>query len=291
MEENKLNTPAEEEAKAEKKNKKEAKPKEKKSFGQWMKQHFSEKAITEFFKSKRSRPLVITVCSLLVLALAFVIYVSTYYRADADAINTYAATYLEEDTNVYFDKSGNIVVAPGDAKAGFIFYPGGKVEYTSYLPLMIALANRGILSVIVEMPYNLAVFDVNAADGITEDFPEIEDWYIGGHSLGGAMAAKYLKENNDKLDGIVLLASYSTDFLADTRAFTLYGTEDKVMNYDKLRQYMVNLPVEAKETLINGGNHAYFGMYGEQRGDGDAWITPTEQINLAARCIADFIFE
>ena len=159
------------------------------------------------------------------------------------------------------------------------------------LPLMIALANRGILSVIVEMPCNLAVFDVNAADGIKDGFPEIENWYIGGHSLGGAMAAKYLYKNIDKLDGIVLLASYSTELLEGTRAFTLYGTEDKVMNQEKLRQYIVNLPVEADETLINGGNHAYFGMYGEQRGDGDAWITATEQINLAARCIADFIFD
>ena len=275
----------------EKKNKKDLQPEQKGGIGQWMKQHFSEKAISEFFKSKRSRPLIITVCSLIVIAIAFVIYVSTYYRADSDAINAYAATYLEEDTNVYLDDSGNIVVAPDDAKAGFIFYPGGKVEYTSYLPLMIALANRGILSVIVEMPCNLAVFDVNAADGITEDFPEIEDWYIGGHSLGGAMAAKYLKKNNDKLDGIVLLASYSTDVLEDTRALTLYGDLDEVMNYNKLEKYILNLPIGSDETQIVGGNHAYFGMYGEQKGDGKATITATEQINLAARCIADFIFE
>ena len=261
------------------------------SLGAWLKQTFTRENIKHFFTGKKTCPLIITVGSLLVVALAFLIYVSTYYRADAEAINAYAEEYLEEDTKVYFDGEGNIVVAPEDAKAGFIFYPGGKVEYTSYLPLMIALANRGILSVIVEMPCNLAVFDVNAADGIKESFPEIENWYIGGHSLGGAMAAKYLYKNIDKLDGIVLLASYSTELLEDTRAFTLYGTEDKVMNQEKLRQYIVNLPVEADETLINGGNHAYFGMYGEQRGDGDAWITATEQINLAARCIADFIFD
>lgn len=261
------------------------------SLGAWLKQTFTRENIKHFFTGKKTRPLIIAVGSLLVVALAFLIYVSTYYRADAEAINAYAEEYLDEGTKVYFDGEGNIVVAPEDAKAGFIFYPGGKVEYTSYLPLMIALANRGILSVIVEMPCNLAVFDVNAADGIKEGFPEIENWYIGGHSLGGAMAAKYLYKNIDKLDGIVLLASYSTELLEDTRAFTLYGTEDKVMNQEKLRQYIVNLPVEADETLINGGNHAYFGMYGEQRGDGDAWITATEQINLAARCIADFIFD
>ena len=291
MEENRTEFEVDKEIKTKKENKEEINTKEKKSFGQWLKQNFSEKAITDFFKSKKSRPLIITVCSLLVLALVFVIYISTYYRADADAINTYAATYLKEDTNVYFDDSGNIIVAPSDATVGFIFYPGGKVEHTSYLPLMIALANRGILSVIVEMPCNLAVFDINAADGIAESFPEIENWYIGGHSLGGAMAAKYLAKNTDKLDGIVLLASYSTEILEDTRAFTLYGTEDKVMNQEKLRQYIINLPVESDETLINGGNHAYFGMYGEQRGDGKAQISAIEQIDLAARCIADFIFE
>ena len=282
MEENKTKLQTEEEK---------VQPEEKKSLGRWIKQHFSEKAIKDFFTSKKNRPLIITVCLLLVIALACVIYVSTYYRADSDAINAYAATYLEEDTDVYFDDSGNIVVAPSDAKAGFIFYPGGKVEYTSYLPLMIALANRGILSVIVEMPCNLAVFDINAADGIADSFPEIENWYIGGHSLGGSMAASYLSKNNDKFDGIVLLASYSTEVLKDTRAVTIYGTEDQVMNQEKLRKYIINLPIESDETLINGGNHAYFGMYGEQKGDGEARISATEQINLTARCIADFIFK
>ena len=291
MEENRTEFEVEKEIKAEKKNKEEVKTKEKKSFGQWLKQNFSEKAITEFFKSKKSRPLIITVCSVVVLALVFVIYIATYYRADVAAINAYGESYFEDDTIVYMEDNGNIVVAPSDAKAGFIFYPGGKVEHTSYLPLMIALANRGILSVIVEMPCNLAVFDINAADGIADSFPEIENWYIGGHSLGGAMAAKYLAKNTDKLDGIVLLASYSTELLENTRALTLYGDLDKVMNYNKLEKYILNLPIGSDETQIVGGNHAYFGMYGEQRGDGKAQISAIEQIDLAARCIADFIFE
>ena len=82
-------------------------------------------------------------------------------------------------------------------KCGFIFYPGGKVEYTAYAPLM---------CVLLKMPLNLAVLDVNAADSVFDMFPEISSWYIGGHSLGGSMAASYALENTDKLEGLVLLA-------------------------------------------------------------------------------------
>ena len=62
--------------------------------------------------------------------------------------------------------------------AGFIFYPGGKVEAAAYEPLMVTCAEQGILSILVEMPFNLAVFDINAADGLTEMYPQVDDWYF-----------------------------------------------------------------------------------------------------------------
>ena len=114
--------------------------------------------------------------------------ISDYYRANNEAISA----FLPQGTTWKEEPDGKIVFEPEGATKGFIFYPGGKVEYTAYIPLMQACAEEGILCVLVEMPFHLAVFDVNAADGIQKEYPEIEEWYIGGHSLGGSMAASYL---------------------------------------------------------------------------------------------------
>jgi hypothetical protein len=129
--------------------------------------------------------LIITGTVIIAIALIFgacAIYLADYYRADEGAIAVFSP---EDNITVSSLKGGNVVFAPQDAKTGIIFYPGGKVEHNAYQPLMAALARKGVLCILVEMPFNLAVFDINAADGIREQYPEIEDWYIGGHSLGG----------------------------------------------------------------------------------------------------------
>ena len=103
------------------------------------------------------------------------------------------------------------------------------------------------------------------------------------------MAASYLANNTEKIDGLVLLGSYSTADVADSRVLSIYGSEDGVMNREKYDKYKTNLPTDTAELVIDGGNHAYFGMYGEQRGDGEAALTPQEQISITAENIADFI--
>ena len=217
------------------------------------------------------------------------VYVNDYYHADVIAIGDFLENEMVS-SSFNIDESGLIVATPGDEiKAGLIFYPGGKVEHTAYLPLMIALAERGILCVLTPMPCRLAVLDVNAAEEIFEKFPQVDSWYIGGHSLGGSMAASYLSKNTDKLDGLVLLGSYSTADVSDSHVITILGTEDEVTNMKKYENNKVNIPIGCEEVLITGGNHAYFGMYGEQKGDGIASITPAEQITRAAYRIADFI--
>ena len=152
------------------------------------------------------------------LILIFGIYVSDYYRADKNAISTF--DHLESISITQID-DGVITYTPKGAETGFIFYPGGKVEYTAYEPLMLACAEQGIFCVLLEMPCNLAVLDMNAADGIREQFPEIESWYLGGHSLGGSMAASYLAKNTDAFQGLVLLGSYSTADISDSNITVL----------------------------------------------------------------------
>ena len=143
----------------------------------------------------------------------------------------------------------------------------------------------------VEMPFNLAVFDISAADGIQENYPEIKEWYIGGHSLGGSMAAAYLGDNIESYDGLVLLGSYSTEDLKDSglEVLSIYGSEDEVLNKEKYDECKSNLPQDFCERIIDGGCHAYFGMYGEQEGDGSATVTNEEQMNITSKEIARFV--
>ena len=245
----------------------------------------------KLFTDKRKRKIFIIIASvflsLAILAGASAIYICDFYRADNEAIGA----FLPEGAAWQEEPDGNVVFKPEGATKGLIFYPGGKVEYTAYIPLMQACAENGILCVLVEMPFNLAVFDINAADGIQKEYPEIEDWYIGGHSLGGSMAAYYLADKADDYEGLILLGSYSTKDLSDTdlSVLSVFGSEDKVMNREKYEESKSNLPGDFCEYVIDGGCHAYFGMYGEQDGDGKPTITNEEQICLTVEKIVSIM--
>lgn len=223
-----------------------------------------------------------------VLCSAFGIYVGDCYHADLAAVEAFLPS---GKINQEVIDDGIIVFKVKNPKSGLIFYPGGKVEYTAYIPLMQECASRGILCVLTKMPFNLAVFDTNAADGIKEKYPEIENWYMGGHSLGGSMAASYLGENEADFRGLVLLGSYSTVDFSDGNVdvLSVFGSNDKVLNREKYEENKVNLPADFTEEVIDGGCHAYFGMYGEQKGDGKATITNKEQIEKTAQKIEEFI--
>ena len=152
---------------------------------------------------------------------------------------------------------------------------------------MRALAERGVLCILIKMPFNLAIFDTGAAKGVKDSFDFIDDWYIGGHSLGGSAAAMYVEENPDEFDGLILLGAYSSVNLSDTGmdVLSIYGTEDGILNREKYEECRANLPDGFTEEIIDGGCHAYFGMYGIQEGDGIPRITPDEQIDLTANII------
>lgn len=238
--------------------------------------------------NKKRLAIVISIVSfLLAVVIAGAIYLNDYYHADTEAIESFTSEYTIEKKQT---KDG-IVYAPDEATKGLIFYPGGKVEYTAYIPLMEVLASEGIVCVLVEMPFNLAVLDMNAADGIQEQYPQVEQWYIGGHSLGGAMAANYLADHVNLYEGLILLGAYSTENLSKEKVsvLSIYGSEDKVMNHKKYRDNKDNLPADFCEIIIEGGCHAYFGMYGKQEGDGTPQITNEEQIHQTADNIIEFM--
>ena len=237
-------------------------------------------------RMKKNRWLKICVVAVLLLCGVCWWYVSDYYHADDAAVAA-----MSSAADVVVKQDGNTAAfIPDEAKAGFIFYPGGKVEHTAYAPLMRGLADKGVLCVLVEMPLNLAVLDMNAADGIPEMYPQIDSWYIGGHSLGGSMAASHAARNASLYDGLVLLASYSTADLssAGLKVISIYGSEDGVLNMKKYAENKANLPASFKEYIIEGGCHAGFGSYGAQDGDDTPTITGDAQIEETVFLITDF---
>lgn len=228
---------------------------------------------------------------LVILVIGCGIYLGDYYHGNMAAIGSFT-TDNPVGTRVI---SGNVTVylpeTEGTPETGFIFYPGGKVEAVAYEPLLKTLASEGTLCVLVEMPFNLAVFDMNAAEGIPEQFPEVTNWYLGGHSLGGSMAASYLAKRADEYNGLILLGSYSTADLSETglSVLSVYGSEDKVLNRENYEEDKVNLPTDFTEIVIEGGCHAYFGMYGAQEGDGTPTISNVEQIEATADAVMIFL--
>lgn len=196
------------------------------------------------------------------------------------------AALVAAETVTVQQTEDSIIFIPTEARAGFIFYPGALVPTEAYAPLLRALAEEGVLCVAVHMPLRLAVLDMSAAKGIADQYPQITCWAIGGHSLGGAMAASYAAANGEDFAALVLLAAYSTAELPENLAVvSIYSDQDQVMNREKYAQYRVNLPEGTQELIIPGGNHAQFGDYGQQKSDGVATITAQEQLDSTVRAI------
>ena len=230
----------------------------------------------------------------LVLILAFGIgcflYINDYYHANEDAIAVLQQGASDTSEVIVSEKDGLMVFLPrGGTDIGMIFYPGGKVEYSAYAPLLYQCARQGITCVLIEMPGNLAVLDMNAAEGIPERYTHVNRWYLAGHSLGGAMASSYLAEHTEAYEGAILLAAYATEALHGEKVLSVYGSEDGVLNMEKYEENKANLPEDYTEVVIEGGCHAYFGAYGTQDGDGEPSISAEQQWEITAQAVAEFV--
>lgn len=210
------------------------------------------------------------------MIVGMLIYLNTYYKAD-----DYALAVLNNHPSIELSDNLTILKPSYATDKALIFYPGAKVEHTAYLPLLEKIQKQGMMVILVEMPFNMAIFDANAAEDIMTQFPDIKEWYMAGHSMGGAMASKYASENEDKIQGLILLGAYVYGDYPPSKALTVYGTFN-----DNLEEY---IDYEDNIVIIEGGNHAQFGNYGPQKGDPPATITAEEQQNIAVEAIKNFI--
>lgn len=194
-----------------------------------------------------------------------------------------ALAALQSDAAVQVTTASWLTFTPTAAPptTGFIFYPGGRVDARSYAPEARAIAARGYLVVITPMPFNLAVFKPAAAAAVIAAHPEIERWAVGGHSLGGAMAANFVYTHPDAVQGLVLWAGYpaGNNSLADRTlpVVSIYGTNDGLASQFEMGASRALLPADARFVPIEGGNHAQMGWYGPQGGDGTATIAREAQ--------------
>jgi Alpha/beta hydrolase family len=216
---------------------------------------------------------------LLILSLSgFIIWASNPAAAMPEAQQA-----MISDNSIEIQKDPWLVFQPtGETPdTGLIIYPGGRVDPVAYAPAARRIAENGYLVVIVPMPLNLAVFGANQAKEIISAYPEVQNWVIAGHSLGGAMAARFADMNPEITDGLVLWAAYpakSNDLsTSDLKSMSISGSQDGLSTPAKIQDSLSLLPPDTQGVVIQGGNHGQFGWYGLQSGDNEATITRSEQ--------------
>jgi Alpha/beta hydrolase family len=192
---------------------------------------------------------------------------------------TERAVIVLHDNGVHLE-DGLLVFHPSAATdRGLIYYPGGLVDPEAYAVTAQGIADAGYLVVVPKMPLNLAFTGINRANGIRADFPEIDSWVIGGHSLGGAMAAEYAKNNLDSIDGLIMFASYPSNYEAfvgfPVPILMIIGSNDP--GAPKQEAFYDKVADSAILFVIEGGNHRQYADYSFQNNDGVASVSVVEQ--------------
>ncbi|WKY44241.1 alpha/beta hydrolase [Eubacteriaceae bacterium ES2] len=233
----------------------------------------------------------VTLLLIYCLVLAMLTYLGDSSRADLNALKA-----LESDQTLTVVETNDAILfvpAETDWQTGLIFYPGGKVAPQAYAPLMRKIAENEVVTVITKMPFNLAVFNQDAASKIMtmDEVQGINSWYIAGHSLGGSMASDYAVSNSDQIQAVILMGAYPNKSPAETGLsyLAITGSEDKIVNRESFADAI--WPQNTKFETIDGGNHSYFGDYGLQEGDSPGSISRDQQQQLTALWIDSFIKE
>ncbi|MFC4770411.1 alpha/beta family hydrolase [Enterococcus hermanniensis] len=161
-----------------------------------------------------------------------------------------------------------------------IFYPGALVDPASYSVWAEEVAQAGYPVYVMKMPLDLAVLSPNSGQKVLDENSN-RSYIIGGHSLGGVMASRFASEHSEKLKGVFFLASYPDKKgslkTSDLPVLSLTGSNDQVLDQTSYQEAKVYLPKATEYKKIAGGNHAGFGAYGKQKGDGKSEINNQNQ--------------
>lgn len=234
---------------------------------------------------------ILTRILLVLLSLAVLCFVGAFIWAEwsTPPPQAIATDALITDGVITIEESGSDILLRPTTSAkpiGLILYPGGFVEPASYALHARSIAAAGYPVILIDAPFNLAFTALNRAEEYIDDanFAQIETWVVGGHSLGGTAASLFAADNLDRVDGLLLWASYppeSTDLSeSDLAVLSIYGTADGLINEGEIDASRANLPASANFVAIEGGNHAQFGSYGAQDGDSPATISAEAQMEF-----------
>lgn len=236
---------------------------------------------------KISVPIIFT---LVVNFVGFLCFFNVYYHATSEVKD-----YLKDDNEVKVYSKSDYYLFDNISTVNkvLIFYGGAKVEEKSYAPMLNKIAHQGYDVFLTKMPLRFPLFAIDKANSIykaNNTYNTYQDVYLMGHSLGGVCAAMAVEKTSLNYKGIVFLASYPSKPLdSKYKALSIYGSEDKVLNLKEYNSHLSNFPTGYTQQIIEGGNHAYYGYYGEQKGDGKASITREQQIDITVNYVIDFL--
>jgi hypothetical protein len=232
------------------------------------------------------------VALLLVLASVGIVVVDSPYRAIEGSVEA-----VEDDDRVTLSRiGGGYLLKPANAEptAGVVFYPGALVHPDAYVASLAPLVAAGNVTVVTpRMPLHLAIVDYGAArtplweDRATAAMDRqssVDRWYVGGHSLGGAIACRYAETNAGDVSGLILYGAYCDRSISgtDLAVLSVTGRGDTVLNRDADDRNLDNLPEDATVVELPGLNHTQFGSYTGQSGDsptGTSYETAHERLN------------
>lgn len=218
-----------------------------------------------------------------------------------EAMNSDAAvTVLESPTQIVMTPTGPA------SDTGVFFQPGARVDARAYAAILRPLAESGYTVVITKQPLGIAFLASTAFDSAKPAYPGITRWVVGGHSLGGTVAAIHADSGDADRSasdtnasdtaapvvGLLLYASYPAGNVSRSltaEVLSLWGTHDGLATPDQVQASQANLPVRSTFTAIDGGVHAFFGDYGPQPGDGQPTISHDDARDQIARVSVEFV--
>lgn len=226
---------------------------------------------------KKINKIVVIILVILSIILGYGIwYVNDYYKVENNS-EVQVATKNAKINNDYIEFNHN-----SNSKIGIIFYPGGKVYPLAYNVMLNNLSHKNYHVFGLKVLFNLAILDENKANSVINNHKNIKKWVLIGHSLGGVTAQNFANKHKNIVNAVIHLGSYPLDSKNNVTNLAIYGSLDKVVNKTKLKN--------AEQIFeINGANHAQYGNYGKQKGDGQATISSQMQQEITINKIIEFM--